>query len=59
MTNFKFPMQEYSLWNLPNVGFNQLIYDFGKTGAQAGVAKKHMKHQERLCNQALMTLFIR
>ena len=40
MTNFKFPMQEYSLWNLPNVGFNQLIYDFGKTGAQAGVAKK-------------------
>ena len=40
MTNFRFPMQEYHLWNLPNVGFNQLIYDFGKTGAQAGVAKK-------------------
>lgn len=40
MTNFKFPMQEYGLWNMPSVGFNQLIYDFGKTGAQAGVAKK-------------------
>lgn len=40
VTNFRFPMQEYSLWNMPNVGFNQLIYDFGKTGAQAGVAKK-------------------
>lgn len=42
MTNFKFPMQEYSLWNLPNVGFNQLIYDFGKTGAQAGGCKKNI-----------------
>lgn len=40
MTNFRFPMQEYNLWHLPNIGFNQLIYDFGKTGAQAGVAKK-------------------
>lgn len=40
VTNFRFPMQEYNLWNLPSVGFNQLIYDFGKTGAQAGVAKK-------------------
>ena len=40
VTNFRFPMQEYNLWNMPNVGFNQLIYDFGKTGAQAGVAKK-------------------
>ena len=40
MTNFKFPMQEYNLWNMPNVGVNLLVYDFGKTGAQAGVAKK-------------------
>lgn len=40
VTNFKFPMQEYNLWNTPQLGFNQLIYDFGKTGAQAGVAKK-------------------
>ncbi|MBS4759431.1 MAG: TolC family protein [Clostridium sp.] len=40
VTNFKFPMQKYNLWNMPNVGFNQLLYDFGKTGAQAGVAKK-------------------
>ncbi len=40
VTNFRFPMQEYNQWNMPNVGFNQLIYDFGKTGAQAGAAKK-------------------
>lgn len=40
MTNFRFPMQEYNLWNMPNVGVNLLVYDFGKTGAQAGVAKK-------------------
>lgn len=40
VTNFKFPMQKYNLFNMPTVGFNQLIYDFGKTGAQAGVAKK-------------------
>lgn len=40
VTNFKFPMQEYNSWNMPNVGVNMLLYDFGKTGAQAGVAKK-------------------
>lgn len=40
VTNFAFPMQKYNLWNMPSVGFNQLLYDFGKTGAQAGVAKK-------------------
>ena len=40
VTNFAFPMQKYNLWNTPQLGFNQLIYDFGKTGAQAGVAKK-------------------
>ena len=40
VTNFAFPMQQYNLWNTPQLGFNQLIYDFGKTGAQAGVAKK-------------------
>lgn len=40
MTNFKFPMQKYGLWNAPNVGFNQLIFDFGKTSATAGVARK-------------------
>ena len=40
VTNFKFPMQEYNSWNMPNVGVNMLLYDFGKTSAQAGVAKK-------------------
>jgi outer membrane protein TolC len=33
-------MQKYNLYNTPSLGFNQLIYDFGKTGAQAKVAKK-------------------
>lgn len=40
VTNFRFPMQEYNSWNMPNVGVNMLLYDFGKTSAQAGVAKK-------------------
>lgn len=40
MTNFKFPMQKYDLWNTPQVGFNQLLFDFGKTSAVAGVATK-------------------
>lgn len=40
VTNFKFPMQEYNLWNMPNVGVNLLLYDFGKTRAQANIAKK-------------------
>ena len=40
VTNFKFPTQKYNLWNMPSVGVNLLIYDFGKTGAQAGIAKK-------------------
>lgn len=40
MTNFKFPMQKYTLWNTPQVGVNWTLYDFGKTGAQAGIARK-------------------
>ncbi len=40
VTNFKFPMQKYNQWYTPNIGVNLLIYDFGKTGAQAGIAKK-------------------
>lgn len=40
VTNFRFPTQQYNLYNTPSLGFNALLYDFGKTGAQAGVAKK-------------------
>ena len=40
VTNFKFPMQQYNLYNTPNVGFDWLLFDFGKTSAQAGVARK-------------------
>ena len=40
VTNFKFPMQKYNLWNMPSLGVNMLLYDFGKTSSQAGIAKK-------------------
>ena len=40
VTNFRFPMQQYNLYNTPNVGFDWLLFDFGKTSAQAGVARK-------------------
>lgn len=40
VTNFRFPMQKYNQWNTPSLGVNLLIYDFGKTSSQAGIAKK-------------------
>lgn len=40
MTNFNFPMQKYTLWNTPQVGFNQLLFDFGKTSTTARISKK-------------------
>ncbi len=39
-------MQKYTLWNAPSIGFNQLIYDFGKTRTQAGLAKKTFEASE-------------
>ena len=46
MTNFKFPMQKYTLWNAPSAGVNLLLFDFGKTSASAGVAKKTFEASE-------------
>lgn len=40
VTNFRFPTQTYNSWNMPTVGVNLLLYDFGKTSTQANVAKK-------------------
>ena len=40
VTNFRFPTQTYNSWNMPTVGVNMLLFDFGKTSTQAGVAKK-------------------
>ena len=40
VTNFRFPTQTYNSWNMPTVGVNLLMYDFGKTSTQANVAKK-------------------
>ena len=30
----------YSMYNVPSVGFNQLVYDFGKTRSATNIAKK-------------------
>lgn len=40
VTNFKFPMQKYSQYYIPQVGVDWLLFDFGKTSSQAGVARK-------------------
>ena len=40
VTNFRFPTQKYNMWNMPSLGVNVLLYDFGKTSSQAGIAKK-------------------
>ena len=46
MSNFKFPVQKYNLWNSPNLGVNMLLFDFGKTSASAGVEKKSFEASE-------------
>ncbi len=39
-TNFKFPMMKYDLWNAVALEGSILLYDFGKTGQQAKIAKR-------------------
>lgn len=46
VTNFKFPMQKYKLWNAPTLGVNMLLFDFGKTSATAKIAKKTYEASE-------------
>ena len=40
MSNFVFPVQEYDMFYVPTVSANMLLFDFGKTKAQADMAKK-------------------
>jgi len=40
MSNFAFPIQEYDMFYAPNVSGNLLLFDFGKTKAQADLAKR-------------------
>ena len=40
VANFTPPTQTYNSWNMPTVGVNLLLFDFGKTSTQADVAKK-------------------
>ncbi len=46
MLNFKVPKDTYNLWNMPSVGFEQLIYDFGKTRAVTNIAKKKFESSD-------------
>ena len=39
MANFAFPVQTYDMFYVPNVSGNLLLFDFGKTKAQADIAK--------------------
>ncbi len=40
VANFAFPIQEYDMFYAPNVSGNLLLFDFGKTKAQADLAKR-------------------
>ena len=40
MSNFAFPIQEYDMFYTPTVSGNLLLFDFGKTKAQADLAKR-------------------
>lgn len=40
IANFAFPMQKYGLYNTPRIGADWMLFDFGKTKAQADVARK-------------------
>lgn len=39
MSNFAFPIQKYDMFYVPNISANMLLFDFGKTKAQADIAK--------------------
>lgn len=40
MANYAFPIQKYDMFYVPNVSGNLLLFDFGKTKAQADLAKR-------------------
>ncbi|MBE7704638.1 MAG: hypothetical protein E7Z90_02350 [Cyanobacteria bacterium SIG29] len=40
VANFAFPTQKYDMFYAPNISGNMLIFDFGKTKAQADLAKR-------------------
>ncbi len=40
MSNFAFPTQKYDMFYVPNLSGNLLLFDFGKTKAQADIAKR-------------------
>lgn len=40
MANFVFPTQKYDMFYVPNISGNMLLFDFGKTKAQADLAKR-------------------
>ncbi len=40
MSNFAFPIQQYDMFYTPTLSGNMLLFDFGKTKAQADLAKR-------------------
>lgn len=40
LANFIIPTQKYSMYYVPNLSANMLLFDFGKTKAQADIAKR-------------------
>lgn len=50
--------QKYNMFYAPTLSANMLLFDFGKTKANADMAKEIMKLQDMMQNQVLKQLFI-
>ncbi len=46
VTNFAFPTQKYDMFYTPTISGNLLLFDFGKTKAQADIAKRTYESAE-------------
>ncbi len=46
MSNFAFPIQQYDMFYTPTLSGNMLLFDFGKTKAQADLAKRTYESAE-------------
>ena len=56
MANFKFPTQKYDMFYAPTVSGNMLLFDFGKTKAQADLAKRTYESAELTAQNTINTV---
>ena len=58
VSNFAFPIQKYDMFYAPTLSWNMLLFDFGKTKAQADLAKRtYESAQSNLQNSINSVIF--